>query len=156
VDKVVDLTFFHQPNDIAVTLASIKSVSSDRSPQPRILSPDAACDHLTYFTSKAGLDVLAMALRQSQNRDIQPQKGPDSVTNSLIQEPDQNTGTNSSPTSQDTTNQQTENRSGINGIVIGVIALLVAAVVGLIFVSNRSPQPQPTTHNRTSQSLVAH
>ena len=62
VDKVVNLAFFQQPNDIAVTLTSIKNISSSRSPQPRILLPDTACDHLTYFTSQAGLDALAMAL----------------------------------------------------------------------------------------------
>ncbi len=63
VDKVVDLAFFEQPNDIAVTLSSIKSVSERRSPQPKILLPDAACDHLTYFTTKAGLEALAQALK---------------------------------------------------------------------------------------------
>ncbi|MGB3755822.1 MAG: alpha/beta fold hydrolase, partial [Rivularia sp. (in: cyanobacteria)] len=62
VDKVVDKVFFEQPNDIAVTTASIKSVSLQRNPQPRILSPDVACDHLTYFTSEAGLDALVQAL----------------------------------------------------------------------------------------------
>lgn len=62
VDKIVDLTFFSQPNDIAVTLASIQSVNADRTPRPRILLSDAACDHLTYFTHQAGLDALAMAL----------------------------------------------------------------------------------------------
>ncbi len=63
VDKVVDLAFFKQPNDIAVTLTSIKSVSDQRTPQPKILLPDIACDHLSYFTTKAGLEALAMALR---------------------------------------------------------------------------------------------
>ncbi|WP_287518828.1 peptidase C14 caspase catalytic subunit p20 [Okeania sp. SIO2C2] len=55
------LVFGAEPNDIAVHLANIKKVSSDRSPQPRIL-PDVACDHLTYFTSKAGLEALVDAL----------------------------------------------------------------------------------------------
>ncbi|MEC4816529.1 MAG: caspase family protein [Scytonema sp. PMC 1069.18] len=62
VDRVVDVVFFQQPNDIAVTLESIKSVSANRTPKPRIISPDAACDHLTYFTTKAGLDALVQAL----------------------------------------------------------------------------------------------
>ncbi len=55
------LVFGTEPNDIAVHLANIKKVSSDRSPQPRIL-PDVACDHLTYFTSKEGLEALVDAL----------------------------------------------------------------------------------------------
>jgi pimeloyl-ACP methyl ester carboxylesterase len=62
VDKVVDLAFFKQPNDIAVSLTSIKNVSSNRIPPPKILLPDTACDHLTYFTSQAGLEALANAL----------------------------------------------------------------------------------------------
>ncbi|MBE9215872.1 caspase family protein [Plectonema cf. radiosum LEGE 06105] len=61
VDNVVDKVFFQQPNDIAVTLESIKSVSLERNPQPRIISP-VGCDHLTYFTSQAGLDALVKAL----------------------------------------------------------------------------------------------
>ena len=62
VDTVVDKVFFQQPNDIAVTLESIKSISWERNPQPRIILPDAACDHLTYFTSRSGLDALVKAL----------------------------------------------------------------------------------------------
>ena len=62
VDKVVDLAFFKQPNDIAASLTSIKNVNSNRIPPPRILVPDTTCDHLTYFTSKAGLEALAIAL----------------------------------------------------------------------------------------------
>ncbi|MDF5715106.1 MAG: caspase family protein, partial [Rhizonema sp. NSF051] len=55
VDNVVDTVFLTQPNDIAVTLESIKNISLERMPQPRIISPDTACDHLTYFTSQAGI-----------------------------------------------------------------------------------------------------
>jgi pimeloyl-ACP methyl ester carboxylesterase len=62
VDKVVDLAFFKQPNDIAVSLTSIKNVSHNRIPPPKILVPDTACDHLTYFTSQAGLEALALAV----------------------------------------------------------------------------------------------
>ena len=61
VDNVVDKVFMQQPNDIAVTTESIKSVSSQRNPQPRIISP-IACDHNSYFTSEAGLDALIQAL----------------------------------------------------------------------------------------------
>ncbi len=62
VDSVVNKVFLQQPNDIAVTLESIKSVSLERIPQPRIISPDAACDHLTYFTNPAGIEALVQAL----------------------------------------------------------------------------------------------
>ncbi len=62
VDSVVVMVFLQQPNDIAVTLESIKSISQERTPQPRIISPDTACDHLTYFTSQAGIEALVQAL----------------------------------------------------------------------------------------------
>lgn len=62
INKVVDgLVFGGEPNDIAVQLTSIKSVSGNRTPQPNIL-PDVACDHLTYFSTEAGLKALADAL----------------------------------------------------------------------------------------------
>ncbi|NJO28231.1 MAG: peptidase C14 caspase catalytic subunit p20 [Richelia sp. SL_2_1] len=61
VDQVVNQVFFQQPNDIAVTTESIKSVSSERNPQPIIISP-IACDHNSYFTTQAGLDALVKAL----------------------------------------------------------------------------------------------
>ncbi|WP_414624476.1 caspase family protein [Calothrix sp. CCY 0018] len=61
VDGMVDKVFFQQPNDIAVTTEGIKSVSLERNPQPRIISP-IACDHNSYFTTQAGLDALVQAL----------------------------------------------------------------------------------------------
>ena len=62
INKVIDgLVFGGEPNDIAVSLASIKNVSQERSPQPRIL-PNVACDHMTYFTTEAGLEALIKAL----------------------------------------------------------------------------------------------
>jgi pimeloyl-ACP methyl ester carboxylesterase len=64
INKVLDgLVFGGELNDIAVLLTSIKSVNSDRFPQPKIL-PDVACDHLTYFTTEEGLKALAEALYQ--------------------------------------------------------------------------------------------
>jgi triacylglycerol esterase/lipase EstA (alpha/beta hydrolase family) len=62
VDRVVDVVFFQEKNDIAVHLTSIKKVSA----KPTMILPDAACDHLTYFTTEAGLEALAIALRPAQ------------------------------------------------------------------------------------------
>ncbi len=64
--KAIDLAFFKQPNDLAVSLASITSVSSDRTPPPRILEPYVACDHVTYFTLPSGLAALSEALSSKQ------------------------------------------------------------------------------------------
>ena len=62
INKVLDdLIFGGEPHDIAVSVASIQSVSRDRSPQPKTL-PSVACDHTTYFTSEPGLKALVDAL----------------------------------------------------------------------------------------------
>jgi pimeloyl-ACP methyl ester carboxylesterase len=51
--------FFGEPNDVAVAVASIKSVPGGRS---SVSALEAPCDHLTYFTTNAGLDPLNKAL----------------------------------------------------------------------------------------------
>ena len=55
------LAFFGQPNDIAVSVSSIKSVPAGRRPPPS-LEPEVACDHITYFNTEAGLRALAEVL----------------------------------------------------------------------------------------------
>jgi len=56
------LAFFRQPNDIAVSVASAKAVPSSRSTQLEI--HEVACDHMTYFTTQAGLEALGKSLPQ--------------------------------------------------------------------------------------------
>ncbi|MBW4634728.1 MAG: caspase family protein [Iphinoe sp. HA4291-MV1] len=62
--KVVALPFFGQPNDIAVTVHSIKNVTEGRSLPPQI--QEVACDHLTYFHHPAGLKALIAAFAQQK------------------------------------------------------------------------------------------
>ena len=50
------LAFFGEPNDIAVSVKSIRTVSSERLPQPEL--QEVACDHLTYFSAEAGVSAL--------------------------------------------------------------------------------------------------
>jgi hypothetical protein len=54
--------FFGQPNDMAVSVASVQAVPADRTPPP-ILLPPAACDHITYFDTVEGLAAIAEAAR---------------------------------------------------------------------------------------------
>ena len=63
-NKSIDLAFFGQPNDIAVTVRSITSVDSRRIPQPQI--QEVGCDHVNYFSDVEGLTALARALIESQ------------------------------------------------------------------------------------------
>ncbi|BAZ69446.1 MAG: caspase family protein [Pelatocladus maniniholoensis HA4357-MV3] len=162
VNQVVNLVFFEQPNDIAVTLASIKCVSFSRSPQPQILTPNATCDHLTYFNHPAGLEALAKALSQSPSPRIssQPQTQFPAMRHSRINYEDITMiippGTRHNPT-PDTTpnpspvkNQPTENqnRSTGNGPVIWVIALVLVALAGLIL-WNRTQEKKPENQQRS-------
>jgi pimeloyl-ACP methyl ester carboxylesterase len=57
---VTGLAFFGSPNDIAVSVKSIKAVPEGRTPAP--LMTEVACDHITYFSTEAGLRALADAL----------------------------------------------------------------------------------------------
>jgi pimeloyl-ACP methyl ester carboxylesterase len=52
--------FFGQPNDIAVSVASMESVAAGRVPKYEVRP--VACDHLSYFRDEAGLRALAEAL----------------------------------------------------------------------------------------------
>jgi pimeloyl-ACP methyl ester carboxylesterase len=59
--KTTALAFLGDPNDIAVSTASIVSVDGSRIPAPRC--SEVACDHLTYFSSDAGVAALRDALQ---------------------------------------------------------------------------------------------
>lgn len=54
--KTAVLPFFGQPNDLAVTVDSIKSVSQERQPPPQV--QEVGCDHFVYFTYPEGLTAL--------------------------------------------------------------------------------------------------
>jgi hypothetical protein len=52
--------FFGKPNDIAVSVTSIKNLPQGWA---KMLAPEeVACDHITYFNTEAGVKALAKAL----------------------------------------------------------------------------------------------
>ncbi|KYC43826.1 caspase [Scytonema hofmannii PCC 7110] len=61
--KAVVVPFFSQPNDIAVTVKSIKSISMERNSQPQI--QEVGCDRFGYFTESVGLTALSQAIVQA-------------------------------------------------------------------------------------------
>ncbi|MFP4120706.1 MAG: caspase family protein [Coleofasciculus sp.] len=69
-DKAVALPFLGEPNDIAVTVHSIKSLPDGWSVSPFI--QEVACDHLTYFNHPEGLKALLTALTQESKSHILP------------------------------------------------------------------------------------
>ena len=52
----LSLVFFNQPNDIAVSVNSALGVPTGRAQVPALT--EAACDHVSFFTSEAGLQAL--------------------------------------------------------------------------------------------------
>ncbi|MEM7016325.1 MAG: caspase family protein [Pseudomonadota bacterium] len=53
----LDLLFFNKPNDIAVSVTSIHGVPEGRNPPPHYVDA-VACDHVSYFSTKEGLEAL--------------------------------------------------------------------------------------------------
>lgn len=60
VHALTSVGFLGAPNDIAVSVASIKAVPDNRQPAP--VEVEVACDHVSYFSTEAGLRALAEAL----------------------------------------------------------------------------------------------
>ncbi len=60
IHSAAALAFWNQPNDIAASVASISNVPMQRDPAP-IIHP-VASDHMSYFSIKTPLEVLAEAL----------------------------------------------------------------------------------------------
>lgn len=58
---LMKLPFFGVPNDLAVTVESIKSIPSGRTPAPVMV--EVACDHLVYFTDPVGVKSLGDAVQ---------------------------------------------------------------------------------------------
>ncbi len=64
------VAFFGQPNDLAVTVASIKAIEKEGSSEATVV----ACDHFSYFNSEAGLTALAKALKPSATSKVDEKK----------------------------------------------------------------------------------
>jgi hypothetical protein len=60
--NVVALPFLNEPNDIAVTVHSIKHIPDGWGLSPFV--QEVACDHLTYFDCEVGLKALFRAIAQ--------------------------------------------------------------------------------------------
>lgn len=74
-DRVVDLAFLGQPNDLAVTVASITAVQKEETAKLKVFD-NIACDHLTYFSCEAGLTALATALEPSATSEVKEETLP--------------------------------------------------------------------------------
>ncbi|EGJ29601.1 MULTISPECIES: caspase family protein [Moorena] len=143
-DKAVAMAFFEQPNDIAVTVQSIKSVGSDRTPQPQI--QEIGCDHMVYFTEPVGLTALSQAVIQAleNNSDL----GATTTTK---------TTTVANPVVNDITNNSSGNKA-LKWWIIGVVGVLFAAILGWLVLkpsNNTEPSNQSQLSDNLGQSWVS-
>jgi hypothetical protein len=58
--RTASVAFLLEPNDVAVSVTSIESVSRVREPKPE--NRVVACDHMSYFSSEASLRELRALL----------------------------------------------------------------------------------------------
>ena len=133
---VLVLPFFEQPNDIAVTVESIKSVSAERHPPPQ--SQEIGCDHLVYFTEPVGLTALSQAM-------IQALENPSNfgATTTTVANPVVNDITNNSP-----------EQKPLKWLIIGVVGVLVVAILGwLVFKQSNNSQPNNQNSGVSGQLL---
>ncbi len=159
--KLVELPFFKQPNDIAVSVNSIVFVPEGRSPAPRQLP--TACNHLEYFVHPAGLASLTEAvvgtgLRSSQgvlNSKVSSsgrREASASVGSEGVPEPSEPSEPAELSTPSDPFVQgdpvQTKVESGETPDsssklwILGIVGLLIA--IGIIFGLAQKPASTPT------------
>lgn len=133
--ETIDPTFFQQPHDLAVAMASVRSVSNERTPAPKIVQPNPDCSHFAYFSHPSGLEALAKAIQPYVNT-------PTTISQEAL--PSLWT-VNFTPTEDEKYPQKR------NSIIVTIVVLLVIGITGFIF-WKRSTQPKPD-HSVQKQSM---
>jgi pimeloyl-ACP methyl ester carboxylesterase len=124
----MEFPFLGQPNDIAVTVESIKSVPQAQSHKPHI--QEVACNHLVYFSDPAGLAALGHAIAHALNVPSEPKPpAPATVENP---EPD-----------SDLSEPKSQTGSWIVGFML--LAIAVATLIILWPKTSQRPQSQPSS-----------
>ena len=68
-DSVLEDFLFKSENDIAVRVRSIQEVPDNRMPAP--YKTEVACDHMSYFTTDIGLQVLSETIANAVNKPVE-------------------------------------------------------------------------------------
>ena len=136
-NRAISLAFFGQPNDIAVTVDSIKSVNSDRAFPPQI--QEVACDHTVYFYHPEGLKGLSQAVSQAWR---------------LGETNDSTDSRNLTPVTSNSTSKITTNKKESSSLLIGIIAGLVAISATIsAFVYFQSQPAEPTKQSTSTEDV---
>jgi pimeloyl-ACP methyl ester carboxylesterase len=141
-EGAVNFPFFGQPNDLAVTVHSIKAIPSGRSLSPTI--QEVACDHLVYFTHPDGLEALAKAVIDTGI--LQSNPNDNSNENSL--QPIPNFDENVIPI-----RPNTEAAGKTQMWVVGVIVMMIFLAVGSFWIWYKFNQDRPEKQENSSWVL---
>jgi pimeloyl-ACP methyl ester carboxylesterase len=68
--SLMKLPFYGVPNDLAVTVESIKAIPAGRRPTPVMV--EVGCDHLVYFTDPAGVKTLGSSIQDILSGAVEP------------------------------------------------------------------------------------
>ena len=169
----IEFPFLGQPNDIAVTVQSIKSVPLERN--PKSLMREVACNHLVYFTHPDGLQSLVEAVigtgiltiaippsypaspASSAARDTSsPMPSPSPVPNPNL-DASEVPNTTPMPSSGETPVPIRPNIPASEGIptwLIGlIVALLIVAGVGF-WLWQQFKDKEPSHQDNSNQSII--
>jgi pimeloyl-ACP methyl ester carboxylesterase len=160
----IEFPFLGQPNDIAVTVHSIKSVPTGRSRPPRI--QEVACNHLVYFTHAEGLQALAEAVistgiltvaiplaASSATPDITPPTPPPSpalTPDPAASEAPHTTPTPSSGATPVPIRPNTQTSEGIPMWLIGLVAAILVGIGGGFWIWQQQSNPKAPSPQNTS------
>jgi hypothetical protein len=153
--ELMKLPFFGVPNDLAVTVDSIKAIPAGRTPTPVVM--EVACDHLVYFTDPAGVTSLGNAVQDilTGREATRPPAPPDEPAPPPPPappqpEPQPETASEPQPESNHAESAEPAGNGFPIGWVVGAIALILAIALGVKLLNQPQPEPEP---NPSSQSL---
>jgi pimeloyl-ACP methyl ester carboxylesterase len=143
----VEFPFLGQPNDIAVSVSSIKHIPEGRVPPPQVY--EVACNHLVYFQNSKSLTALAETIGDIFS------SPPESLILSspvVFEEPSTRESEDQPPIEARVETTSSTNR-GLNYVLIGAVVLLSAVVVAGVVIWQQS-QPEDSREFQDSSQLL--
>lgn len=138
--SAINFPFLGQPNDIAVTVHSIKAVPDGRSHSPQIT--EVPCNHLVYFTHPDALDAIALAIIN---------------TGILTPEIDNKNSNITQPNDQETPVVVPSDNPASEGILmkaIGLVIMLIIILGGGFWIWQQVQNQEPNNQDNSSSSSL--
>jgi pimeloyl-ACP methyl ester carboxylesterase len=151
--SLMKLPFYGVPNDLAVTVESIKAIPPGRRPAPVMVEVD--CDHLVYFTDPAGVKTLGSSIQGILSGATEPKVvASQPVLTALSPEPGLEATRLELPQDGESIRDGAKAKGSLLWWVVGAIALILAAVFGLRLLN--PPEPTPETSPQSYLGLDEH